>query len=75
MRFRTIWTLPAATLAEKLRRTRDWAAQKIARALPRRIRYWSAIDDIAAATTSSRNIPATPLIEVLENLPAPRRLT
>ena len=74
MKFTTIWTLPASTLAEKLRRTRDWAAQKAARAIPTRIRYWAFIDMAAAATMDSPNVPATPLDEVLRRIPAPRNL-
>lgn len=44
MRFKTIWTLPGMALSERLRRTRDWGALKIAHHLPRRIAYWSFID-------------------------------
>ena len=34
MRLTTIWTLPACTLREKLRRTGEWALIKIAHRLP-----------------------------------------
>lgn len=43
MRLRTIWTLPAMTLRERLRRTGEWAAMKVAWALPRRVLYWAAV--------------------------------
>lgn len=75
MKFSTIWTLRAMSLRERLSRTRDWAAQQVARALPRRVRYWSTIGDLVTATKTSSNVPATPLDEVLRNLPTPRSLS
>jgi len=75
MRLRTIWTLPACTLAERLRRTRDWAAGEVAAHLPLRVRYFSAMQELAYATRKSENIPATPLGFVLRNLRAPSNLS
>jgi hypothetical protein len=75
MRLGTIWTLPASTLAERLHRTRDWAAQVIAGALPHRIRYWTFIDMAAAATMDSPDIPSTPLHAVLDGISTPKNLT
>lgn len=72
MRFMTIWTLPASTLAERLRRTRDWAAQKVARRLPVRIRYWVSMIEIGKATMDSSNVPATPLSEIIKKLESPK---
>lgn len=43
MRLTTIWTLPAMTFRERVRRTGEWAAIKVAWALPRRILYWAAV--------------------------------
>lgn len=43
MRFTTIWTIPAMSLSERLRRTSDWAAIKLAWALPDRVLYWAAV--------------------------------
>jgi hypothetical protein len=43
MRLRTIWTLPAMTLRERLRRTRDWAAMEVAWKLPKPVLYWAAV--------------------------------
>jgi hypothetical protein len=75
MRFRTIWTLPAMTFRERLRRTRDWAAMKVAAALPLRVRYWTTILEVGHATIHSPNVPATPLDEVLRNLRTPKELS
>lgn len=75
MRLRAIWTIPAMTLAERLRRTRDWAAMAVAARLPLRIRYWVTIQMVGKATMSSPNVPATPLDEVLRHLPAPKVVT
>lgn len=72
MNFMTILTLPAASLSEKLRRLRDWAAQKVARALPVRIRYWVAMIEIGKATMDSPNVPATPLADIIKKLESPK---
>lgn len=76
MKFTTIWTLPASTLRERLRRTRDWAARKVAAALPRRVRYWSTMGDLVVATADvPGEVPAIPLETILRRLPAPRSLS
>lgn len=56
------------TLAERLRRSVDWAAFEAAAKLPKRIKYWATIQNMAKATRNSPHIPATPLDEVLKNL-------
>jgi len=43
MKITTIWTLPAMTLGERLHRTGEWAAIKVAWALPHRVLYWAAV--------------------------------
>ena len=69
MRLTTIWTLPAATLREKIARTGDWAAQTLAQRLPARVRYWATMQSIARATSGRRGqVMATPLAEVLSSL-------
>lgn len=69
MRLTTIWTLPAATLREKIARTGDWAAQNVAAALPARIRYWATLASIGRATKDrNENVMATPLGEVIRRL-------
>lgn len=76
MKFWTIWTLPASTLRERLRRTRDWAAQKAAAALPKRVRYWSTMSDLVKATSSYKGeMMGMPLDEVLRGIPTPRNLS
>lgn len=74
MKFSTIWTLPAATLSEKLRRTRDWSAQKVAQRLPVRIRYWTTVQMMADATIDESHIMATPLEVILKKIDAPKEL-
>lgn len=75
MRFLTIWTIPACSLLERLRRTRDWAAMTIGARLPVRIRYWVTVLEIGKATMKSPNVPATPLSDILENLEAPKSVS
>lgn len=66
--------MPAMTLAEKLRRTRDWGAQEIAARLPLRIKYFTTMQMVAAATRNSPDIPGTKLEDILRELPAPKNL-
>lgn len=75
MKFWTIWTLPAMTFAERLRRTRDWLAMEVGARLPLRVRYWVTMTEIGRATMTSPNIPATPLDEVLKNLNHPKSMS
>ena len=75
MKLKTIWTLPASDLREKLRRTRDWAAQEIGARLPLRIRYWVTLQEVGRATMTSPNVLSTPLYDILTKLDTPRSLT
>ena len=43
MKLTTIWTMPAMSMPERIERTRDWAAMKIAWALPAKVLYWAAV--------------------------------
>ena len=74
MRLKTIWTIPSMSLLERLRRSNDWGAMTIAAHLPKRIRYWTTILEVAKATKSSPHIPAEPLENILKNLDAPKGL-
>jgi hypothetical protein len=40
MKFTSIWSIPGMALAERLRRTRDWACLVTAGRMPHRLRYW-----------------------------------
>lgn len=75
MKFRTIWTMPAMTFAERLRRTRDWVAITVAVMLPLRVRYWVTLSEIGRATKDSPAIMATPLDDILNNLDKPKVVT
>lgn len=68
MRLKLIWTIPSMSTMERLRRTREWATMELARRLPRRLRYWVTMMEIAKATRTSSDIPATPLDDILMNL-------
>lgn len=76
MKFTTIWdpTMPLP-LRERLKRTRDWAAMEIGAHLPLRIRYWVTLQEIGKATMTSKNVPATPLDEILQKLDSPQVLS
>lgn len=75
MRFSTIWTLRGMGFMERCRRTRDCAAFGVARHLPLRVKYWTAIHMIGKATMDSPNVPATPLDEILQKLPCPKSMS
>lgn len=75
MRFWTIWTIPAMSVAERLRRTRDWAAMKVGAKLPLRIRFWVTMQEVGYASRNSANVPATPLDEILRNLRTPASMS
>jgi hypothetical protein len=68
MRLKTIWSIPAMSMSERLRRTVDWAAMEAARKLPPRVKYWATMQSIARATRESPNIPATTVDQVLSRL-------
>lgn len=68
MRLSTIWTLPSMSTMERLRRTLEWATMETAAKLPQRLKYWVTMQELAKATTTSKNIPATPLDEILMRL-------
>lgn len=68
MRLWTIWTIPATSIAERLRRTRDWAAMTTASMLPLRVRYWVTMMELGKATIESPNVPATDLSYILRHL-------
>ena len=69
MRLTAIWTLPAADLAEKLRRTADWTAQKVARHLPNRVKYWVYIQCGVAAMGPKDVVPTARFMDLLERVP------
>ena len=71
----TILFLHGMSFSERLHRLRDWFAMKVARHLiPKRIRYWVTLMEIAKATTNEPNIPATTVDQVLKHLETPRNL-
>lgn len=76
MRFWTIWTLPAMSFDERLRRTRDWAALAIAVRLPLRIRYWSMVANISEASQSvalcRQHVNSMTVLELMDNIDTPK---
>lgn len=75
MRFTTIWTIPAMSFRERLKRTRDWSAMKIAGALPLRVRYWTTVREIGKATKNNEDVLAMQLGEILNNLACPKSMS
>lgn len=77
MRFWTIWTMPvkAMGMKERMLRTREWAAMEAARKLlPKRVRYWCAIQEMAKTVPDNANVPGFPLEEILKKLDAPKHI-
>lgn len=75
MKFWTIWTMPACTLTERLKRTRDWAAMEFGARLPLRVRYWITMLELGRATMQSANVPATTLEEILKHIDTPKSMS
>lgn len=76
MNFKTIWTLRGLPLKERLLRTRDWAAIKVAVNLPVRVRYWSAVCTMAGVSTKppldTREPMGITVEEVMTNMDRPK---
>lgn len=69
MRLKTIWTIPAMTVRERSRQTREWAERKAAALLPRRVRYWATIQEVSRAASDWKGeVPAMPLDEILRRI-------
>jgi hypothetical protein len=69
MRLTTIWTMPNMTLAERIRRTVDLAAQTAAVRLPKRVRYWAFIQQGAAGIPPNAIVPEVRFMDVLARIP------
>jgi hypothetical protein len=74
MKFKTIWFMPGLTLKIRLGRTRESIARGIAVRLPLRIRWHVTMQMLGQATTHSKNVPATPLDEILRDLDRPKNV-
>jgi hypothetical protein len=69
MRFWTIWTMPAMSFAERLRRTKEWLELKIARMLPKGIRYWVLVVEDGRTHTNQGTHPGeATTFEKMENI-------
>lgn len=65
VRLKTIWTIPAMTIAERIRRTGDWSARKAAAHLPKRVRYWAFVQVGGKAIPESAVVPDQLFMDVL----------
>lgn len=66
MKFTTIWTLPACSLKEKLRRSRDEVWRRVAHRLPKKLAYFSLLDTGARHIKGDEVVPAVPFMRVAE---------
>ncbi|MDQ5862438.1 MAG: hypothetical protein M3536_09270 [Actinomycetota bacterium] len=67
MKLTTIWTIPACSLGERLRRTVDLAAMTAARLLPARVRYWTFIQVGSKAMAPNDIVPEVRFMDLLKN--------
>jgi hypothetical protein len=67
MRITTIWTLPAMSVGERIRRTADLAAQAAASKLPARVRYWAFIQVGSKAMPANAIVPDVLFMDLLKN--------
>lgn len=69
MKLSTIWTLPGASLHEKIDRTKDWAALKVAsRLLPQRVRYWAFISSGVQTIRPDEAVPSVRYVDLLSRM-------
>ena len=66
MKLLTIWTIPAMSLSERMRRTVDTAAFTAARLLPKRVRYWEFIQVGSRAMRPEDIVPEAKFVDLLE---------
>ena len=66
MRFSTIWTIPAMSTRERLRRTGEEITRRVAHRLPRGIAYWSFIDTAVRHIEPDEVVPHVLLMDVLQ---------
>ena len=71
MKLRTIWTLPACTLREKISRTGEWAIAAIAHRVPKRLAYWVLIDQGVRHIRSDETVPDVPFTVILDRAGRP----
>jgi hypothetical protein len=73
MRLKTIWTLRSMSTMERLRRTREWATMELASRLPKNVRYWVTVQELAKATKNHPgHVMGAHLDEILQNLDGPK---
>lgn len=73
MKLKTIWTLPGASLRERLSRTGEEVVVAVAWRLPSRLVYWTTIRAGVHASTgrySDQVVPELTLTDVLKRWPA-----
>jgi hypothetical protein len=66
MRLKTIWTIPAMSLRERLSRTGELVLMTTAHHLPRRLAYWSFIDTGVRHIGDTEEVPAVTYAVLLE---------
>lgn len=68
MKLTTIWTMPAMSFAERVRRTLDALDMKVAARLPKRVKYWAFIQSGSSAMTSDEVVGSQSYMDLLERL-------
>ena len=68
MRLSTIWTIPAMSIRDRIDRTLDWSAMRIAARLPKRIKYWTFILTGAKAIPNDAIVPEVLFCDLLKNI-------
>lgn len=67
MTLTTIWTIPAISTRERLRRIGDdWFLRGLAHRLPRRLAYHSLIDSGVRYMEPTAEVPAVPFMDVVQ---------
>lgn len=68
MRLRTIWTIPAMSLTERLHRTSEWFWLTAARHIPERLAYWSFVVHGTRYIADNEVVPEVGYMELFERM-------
>ena len=68
MKFKTIWTLPAMTIRERLSRTLEWFWLFVASHLPERLAYWSYICQGVKYMEDNEEVPDVRYTDLLRRM-------
>ena len=68
MRLVTIWTVPTMSTMQRIRHTKEWTLEELARKLPKRLKYLATMQELSKVTKDTSNPNSIPLDIVIRKL-------